>query len=125
MSISISIIGALTAIIVSVIGAYLANRNSIVLQGRKLKEDHYISYIESLHNLATDNTDINFLKKYTFSRDKMFIVADEKVIKKMIEYEYNIHDIQKHDYYLTQLIKAIRKDLRIKDKDFPIIQLKK
>jgi hypothetical protein len=49
----ISIIGASSAITVSLIGAWLANRNSIVLQTKKLKEDHYIGYIEALHNNMT------------------------------------------------------------------------
>ena len=49
----VSIIGALTAISVSLIGAWFANRNSIVLQTIKLKEDHYIAYIEALHNNVT------------------------------------------------------------------------
>jgi hypothetical protein len=30
-----------------------------------------------------------------------------------------------HDNYLTELVKAIRKDLKINDKDFPKIYLKK
>ena len=124
MDISISIIGALTAILVSLIGAFLANRNSIVLQGRKLKEEHYIGYIESLHNLASDNNKPEFIKKYTFARDKMFIIADEKVIMKMFEYEKNV-GTEKHDYYLTELIKAIRQDLKINNKNLPLIHLKK
>lgn len=124
MGISISIIGALTAIVVSIIGAVLANRNSIVLQGRKLKEDHYIAYIEALHNLASENKSLDFTKKYTFARDKMFIIADEKVIVSMIEYEKHV-GTEQHDYYLTQLIKAIRKDLKIKDRNLPLLQLRK
>jgi hypothetical protein len=124
MDVLISIIGALTAITVSFIGAAFANRNSIVLQGRKLKEDHYIGYIEALHNLASDNNNVDFTKKYTFARDKMFIIADEKVIIKMIGYEKNVRTEQ-HDYYLTELIKAIRQDLKIKNKNLPLIHLKK
>ena len=57
MELYISIIGAIVAIIVSVLGAILANKNTIILQTRKLKEEHYIAYIEALHNYAA--SDIN------------------------------------------------------------------
>jgi hypothetical protein len=51
----ISLLGAFSAITVSIIGSWYANRNNMVLQTRKLKEDHYVSYIEALHGLAADN----------------------------------------------------------------------
>jgi len=56
MELYISILGAISAILVSMIGVWLANRNSIVLQTRKLKKEHYVAYIEALHNLASDNS---------------------------------------------------------------------
>lgn len=125
MNLLISILGATTAILVSLIGAWLANKNSIVLESRKLKENHYVMYIEALHNLAANNDKKEFLDKYTFARDKMFIIAHEKVIKKMVDYENNLKLLDKHDLYLTELIKAIRQDLKIVDKEFPQINLKK
>ena len=125
MNFYISLLGALTAIIVSLIGAWFAIRNSIVLESRKLKEDHYVKYIEALHNLASDNNKVEYVKNYTFARDKMFIVAHENVVNKMLDYENNIKSLEKHDLYLTELIKAIRKDLKITDKKFPLIYLKK
>jgi hypothetical protein len=109
----------------SVIGAWLANRYSIGLQNRKLKEYHYIKYNEALHNLAAENDNKEVGRAYTFARDKMFIIANETVINKMIVFENNITDKQKHDLYLTELIKAIRQELKIKDKSFPSISLKK
>jgi hypothetical protein len=125
--ISISIIGAATAVIVSVIGAFLANRNSIVLQTRKLKEEHYVAYIEALHNMATENGSKELIKNYVFTRDKLFLIANEKVIKKLLLYEEEAvgKENKLHDKYLTDLVKEIRKDLKIKDKDFPTIYLKK
>ncbi|MEI8202965.1 MAG: hypothetical protein WCH34_08135 [Bacteroidota bacterium] len=123
----ISIIGALTAVIVSLIGASLANRNSIVLQTRKLKEEHYISFIEAIHNLASDNNKPEYLIKYTFARDKLFLIASEEVIKQMLFYENEGvgKPCDLHDKYLTDLIKSIRKDLKLNDKNFPMIYLKK
>jgi DNA polymerase elongation subunit (family B) len=126
-AIFISILGAISAILVSVIGAAFTNRNNLVLQTRKLKEDHYVNYIEALHHLAANNEDVDSKNKYVTARDKLFLIASEDVIKKMLLYEEmgvgKINNL--HDNYLTELVKSIRKDLKIIDKDFPIIFLKK
>lgn len=123
----ISIFGAFTAIIVSIIGARLANRNSVILQTKKLKEEHYVAYIEALHYLAGDNTNRETIKNYVFARDKLFLIASEDVVKKMLKYEEEAvgKENELHDKFLTELIKEIRKDLKIVDKDFPRIYLKK
>ena len=127
MEIVISIIGALSAVAVATVGAFMANKNSNVLQIRKLKEEHYISYMEALHNLATDNNDRELVSKYTYHRDKLFIVGSEKVIRCILKYEEKAvgKDNNLHDEYLTDIVKAIRNDLKIKDKKFPNIYLKK
>ncbi|MBS9464388.1 hypothetical protein KIM67_18345 [Flagellimonas sp. 389] len=122
----ISILGAVSAIIVSLVGAWLANRNSISLQTRKLKEQHYTLYIEALHYLIADNNNEN-IGKYVFARDRLFLIANEDVIKKMIAFEENTNkkvDQRLHDTLLTDLVKSIRKDLRLKDKNFPHIYFK-
>ena len=123
----ISILGAISAITVSFIGAWLANKNSIILQTKKLKEEHYVPYIEALHHLAGDNHNNSATEKYVFARDKLFLIASEEVIKKMILYEEEAvgKENELHDTYLTELIKAIRKDLKLVDKNFPKIYLKK
>lgn len=126
MEIYISLIGATVAIIVSIIGAILANKNNITLQTRKLKEEHYIAYIESLHNLASNN-DESTVKKYVFQRDKLFLIASEDVIRKMIIYENEgVNKTSEiHDKYLTELLKAIRADLKLKNNNLPTIFFKK
>ncbi|HEY0261730.1 MAG TPA: hypothetical protein VGB95_01800 [Chitinophagales bacterium] len=123
-AIIISLVGALTSLIVSFVGAWLANRNSIVLQTRKLKEAHYAEYIEALHNHCADNT-TETLKKYVFVRDKLFLIASEKVVNKMLLYENKGVGSSAHDLYLTELIKEIRSDLSIRDKQFPLVSFKR
>ncbi|HTA28656.1 MAG TPA: hypothetical protein VK809_12765 [Bacteroidia bacterium] len=121
----ISIIGALAAITVSVIAALFAIRNSIALQTRNLKEEHYIAYIEALHNNAEYNN-TESIKRYVLARDKLFLVASEEVVRRIIKYEEE--GIGKgadiHDDHLTALIKSIRSDLKLKYKDFPKIYFK-
>lgn len=135
MELLISISGACTAILVSIISALLSNRNSNAFQFRKLKEEHYISYIESLHNLASaqsrelDEKIIDdYLTKFTFFRDKLLIVGSEAVVKEILAYEKNVfvkHQANLHDKYLSNVIRAIRKDLKIRDRNFPEISFKK
>lgn len=127
MEIIISVLGAISAIIVAIIGAILSNKNSNMLQLRKLKEEHYISYIEALHNLAANNSSRDAISKYTYHRDKLLIVGSEDVVKNILEYENKAvgKESSLHDKYLTNIVKAIRKDLKIKDKSYPQIYLKK
>lgn len=127
MEIVISVLGAISAVIVAVIGAVLSNKNSNMLQLRKLKEEHYISYIESLHNLAANNSSRDAILKYTYHRDKLLIVGSEKVVKSILQYENEAvgKETNLHDEFLTNVVKAIRQDLKIKDKNFPQIYLKK
>jgi hypothetical protein len=93
------------------------------LQTRKLKEDHYVFYIEALHDLAANNLNKEANKKYVFARDKLFIIASEAVIKKILIYEEQAvgKTNDSHNIYLTEIIKAIREDLKIKDKSFPTV----
>lgn len=123
----IAIVGAASAILVSLFGALLANRNNIRLQTRKLKEEHYIVFLEALHHLASDNNQKEHINNYVLKRDKLFLIANENVIRKLFEYEENAvgkPPIQ-HDQYLTALITEIRKDLGIYDKNLPTLHLKK
>ncbi len=79
-----------------------------MLQTRKLKEDHYVSYIEALHNLTSDNSNKVVIEKYVFARDKLFIIANQTVIEKLLLYEKEAvgkpNDL--HDVYLTELINS-------------------
>lgn len=127
MEIIISILGAISAVIVAVIGAILSNKNSNMLQLRKLKEEHYISYIESLHNLAANNSSRDAISKYTYHRDKLLIVGSEEVVRSILKYENEAvgKETNLHDEFLTDIVKAIRQDLKIKDKNYPQIYLKK
>ena len=127
MEIIISVLGAISAVIVAVIGAILSKKNSNMFQLRKLKEEHYISYIESLHNLAANNSSRDAISKYTYHRDKLLIVGSEEVVKSILQYENEAvgKETDFHDEFLTNILKAIRQDLKIKDKNFPQIYLKK
>lgn len=123
----IAISGAVISIVIAIISAILARHNDIALQTRRLKEEHYISFIESLHSLMSLNDSQKNIAEYTKYRDKLFIVASEEVVSTILDYE-NIavgKTNEMHDEYLTKIIKAIRKDLHIHDKNFPVIGFKR
>ena len=127
ISILISIIGIISVITVAIIGAVLSYKHSSALQISRLKEEHYISYIEALHNLAANNKNYEAARRYTFCRDKLLIIGSESVVKSILSYEEKAvgKESPLHDKYLTDIIINIRKDLRIKDKDYPDVFLKK
>lgn len=126
MDIIIAIIGAATSLSIAVFGALYLNVNNVKLQNRKLKEEHYVNYITALHLLAENNNDEKAIENYTLHRDKIFIIASNEVIKAILKYEkYGVGQPPvQHDTLLTQIYQFIRKDLKIKDKDFPRLSLK-
>ncbi len=123
MGIWISVIGAVSAVIVAVVGAVLSNKNSNMLELKRLKEEHYTAYIEALHMLASKNGDRIATGKYTLYRDKLLVVGSEDVVKSILIYEKEAFgkENERSNEYLTNVITAIRKDLKIKDKDYPTV----
>lgn len=58
-----------------------------------------------------------YLTKYTCHRDKLFIIGSEDVLKGILHYENEAarEESELYDKYLTDTIKSIRKDLKIKN----------
>ena len=126
MELFISLLGAVVAISVAILGAILTNRNNIRLQKSKLKEEHYIAYISALHSVATDAENEDFKNEFTRSRDELMLIANVDVINKLLEYEKSLKEgpaPQSKAY--TNLIKAFRKDLELKTNDLPLLSLLK
>lgn len=123
MELFISLIGAVVAISVAILGAILTNRNNIRLQKSKLKEEHYIAYISALHYLATDAQNKDFKNEFTRSRDELMLIANVDVINKLLEYERAFQYGGSQEEAYTNLIKAFRKDLKLKNNDLPLLGL--
>jgi hypothetical protein len=79
-----------------------------------------------LHYLNADNDGKDVIKNYVFERDKLFIIASEDVIIKLMFYEEAMPKVssKEQEILLTTLIKAIRSDLNLNDKNFPHIYFK-
>ena len=126
MELYISIIGALVAIGVAILGAIFTNKNNINLQLRKLKEDNYTSFIDSLQSLSLGNYKQEILNSYAISRNKLLLIADVEVITCLLEFEANVigKDPKIFDEYFTLLCKSMRKDLNVKNKHLPTLSIK-
>ncbi|WP_299768227.1 hypothetical protein [uncultured Dokdonia sp.] len=122
----ISLLGVFTAIIVAVVGAYMARNNNIKLELRKLKESHYLGYIQALNTYGNLQSEDAF-KELLSLRNNMLLIANEKVINAMITYEKKGtgHPLETHNLYFTTLLKTMRSDLGLNNNDFPVIGLKR
>ena len=60
---------------------------------------------------------------YTHSRDELMLFANVDVINKLLEYERAFQNGSFQEEAYTNLIKAIRKDLDLKNKDWPQLGL--
>ena len=127
MEILIAIIAGFFSVLVAILGSVFIGSNNTKIQNRKLKEENYVKYIESLHNYVDNPDSLKAAEEYTLYRSKMFITANEKVVKAMLKYESVSNSMlkdEKHDEYLTAFVKSIRQDLGIKDKAYPQIQFR-
>jgi len=122
----ISTIGAFVAILVAIASAWLAHKNNLSFQNKKLKGEHYMEFVRALHLLASDNKNSAFMMGYTSTRDNMLLLASEDVISKLFEYEDSIKSHpEEHDEYLTKLFIAMRRDIGLSSKALPVIKLRK
>lgn len=117
-------ISLVTAFITSIITSWISHRYHIKKQNRGLRESHYIDFLHGLNVLV--NTGDSSL--YSVNRNKLLIIASPEVVKSILELEKYIikcsHDeytIENQNMYMTKVVKAIREDLKVSVKDFPII----
>ncbi|HWZ14376.1 MAG TPA: hypothetical protein VNW95_03980 [Mucilaginibacter sp.] len=124
-SLYLAIFGAFSAIMLSIIGAWLTNHSKIDSEKRKLRESHYAAYIEALQN----SRDINnrktkarwdeVFKDLAYARNRLFTIASMDVITKLLLYEQEWPKGGNQTKAFTELIKAIRRDLNLPYKSFP------
>lgn len=121
----ISIVGATSAVLVAVIGSVLARCSSLSLQSRKLKENYYLAYIKALHFLGSNNKRADYLDEYANSRNRLLVVASAEVINAILRFEKEAVGMAntQHDELLTDVLKAIRNDLSLSNKSYPIVGL--
>lgn len=136
----IASIGILASVVTASLSYYFTKRHQLKMEERRLKENFYIKFIESLSLVALDNNNTVALDKLADSFNNLLIIANQKTVEILLEFhnfvkigsnvglqrDSNEWLIQ-HDELLTKLIKEIRRDLlgkkSVNDKNFPNIHL--
>jgi hypothetical protein len=117
---SIEVLIALIGVVSGGAMGWLSHQFFVSQKNRQLKENYYQKFLLALHRKMRNNDEDAI--EYAESRNTMFIIASSNVVEKLQEYEekgMGRKTNETHDKYLTELIKAIRKDLKIKNKSFP------
>lgn len=132
MEIIVSIIGTITTIITIILTNYLSKRNELKFAERKLKENYYLNYINSISNNANYNDTKSVLEENKAFND-LILISSENVLKKLYAFQTlriehlknnSIENYQEeYDRLFTELIKAIRHDLYNKKEDIPNIYI--
>lgn len=132
MEIIISIIGTITTIITIILTNYLSKRNELKFAERKLKENYYLKYINTISNNANYNDTKSVLEENKAFND-LILISSENVLKKLYAFQTlriehlknnSIENYQEeYDRLFTELIKAIRYDLYNKKESLPNIYI--
>lgn len=132
MEIIISIIGTITTIITIILTNYLSKKNELKFAERKLKENYYLKYINSISNNANYNDTKSVLEENKAFND-LILISSENVLKKLYAFQtLRIEQLKnnsienyrnEYDKLFTELIKAIRIDLYNKKEDIPNIYI--
>lgn len=119
----ISIISASTAIVVAAITYWSTKHREREAEWRKEKLGHYKEYFAALASNVGSHSTNESSKRYAIAFNTVGLFASQEVIKCL----HNYQDLtqfpagqvsrDKHDKLLTELVLAIRKDLKLKPKD--------
>lgn len=125
----IAILSAFVTILTIVITNYYAKKNQLKFEERKVKEKYYTNYIKALSNnvLMRDNDG-----ELDDAQNKLILIGSSEVVDNLMKFFDKIKQSappllgEEHDILLTNLVKAMRKDLygRKKVNDlYPVIHL--
>jgi hypothetical protein len=134
MELWIALIGTATAVVTITLTNFFAKKNELNLKERKLKEEYYISFIKAISESVVSHFTDKSMDNLSDIQNKLLLVASSEVINRLMIFNDYIKvygprpefSEDKHDELLTELIKAMRKDLFLNQKinnDYPIIHL--
>ncbi len=134
MEVWIALIGTATAVVTITLTNFYAKKNQLKLEEKKLKEEYYLSFIKAISESVVSKSTEKSRDNLADSQNKLLLIASSEVVSKLMIFHDYVKpsssqldfSIEKHDELLTDLIKAMRKDLfpnkKIND-DYPIIHL--
>lgn len=132
MEVIIAIIGTATTVITVTLTNFFAKRNQLRLEERKLKEEYYVAFIKAVSDsVVSEHSEIS-RDNLADCQNKLLLVSSSDVVKALMNFNNYIKppcenfSAEHHDSLLTDLIKAIRKDLfsyKSINKNYPTIHL--
>lgn len=125
----VAILSAFATILVVVLTNYFTKKNQLKFEERKLKEVYYTNYIKAVsNNVLLQGKD----GELDDAQNRLILVGSSEVVDNLMKFHDRIkpsaRDItgEEHDMLLTDLVKAMRKDLygdkKIND-GYPVIHL--
>lgn len=134
LQVFIPIIGVIAAIISAALSYYFTKKNQMSIEERKLKEEYYTDFIKAVSGVVV-RSDSKAKDDLADKQNRLLLIGSSEVVAKLLVFhdyikpesqEKNGFDSLKHDELLTELLKAMRKDLykhkRVND-NYPLIHL--
>ena len=132
---SVPIVGIVLAVVSASLSYLYAKRSQLRADELRLKEKSYLDYIKALSNNVISDNQKEAKGKLSDAHNHILLIGSASVVTKLRKFSkfiaidnYNSEHftIDEHDRLLTDLIKAMRKDLykgRSVNKDYPIVSL--
>lgn len=130
----IPIIGVIAAIISAALSYYFTKKNQMSIEERKLKEEYYTDFIKAVSGVVVQS-DEKSKDDLADKQNRLLLIGSSEVVTKLLIFhdyikpesqEKNGFDSSRHDELLTELLKAMRKDLykhkKIND-NYPLVHL--
>lgn len=130
----IPIIGVVAAIFSAALSYYFTKKNQMSIEERKLKEEYYTDFIKAVSGVVV-HSDLKAKEELADKQNRLLLIGSSEVVTRLLIFhdyikpesqEKNGFDIVKHDELLTELLKAMRKDLyknkNVNDK-YPLVHL--
>ncbi len=133
MEILIAILGVGSAVITISLTNYFTKKNQLKFDERKLKEMHYINFMNVMSEMLTSNFSDKTRRDFAHIQNNLFLIASSDVVVCLMDLNQYLSSGSDsfsqttHNEKLTELIKAMRIDLFDAEKvneNYPIIELR-
>ena len=135
VQIIITAIGIITAIITASLSYYFTKKNQLEADERRLKEKYYLAYIQAISDMVVVENKEEALDNLAEAQNQLLLIGSANVVSCVLQFHDYLkpsnederkkcHD--KHDILLTDIMKAMRKDLYKNsniNKGYPVIHL--
>ncbi len=135
VQIIITTIGVITAIITASLSYYYTKKNQLEADERRLKEKYYLAYIQAISDMVVIENIEEARSNLAEAQNQLLLIGSADVVSCVLKFhdyaklsnvEERKKSLDKHDILLTDIMKAMRKDLyRDKNinKGYPVIHL--